>query len=273
MHNETHSMCSMIELLDKRLGELNIKKSDICKNTSISYPTINRTFNRKRDFTILECIEVLNFMYSKDDALNIVKKYYPESDAVLNLLKDINTENKYNADQEQYLKNPKTFALTNLIELGYLDTTKKIKEVYGQEGINLATKLSLTGIITISKDGKITSRLNRGKPSFQAIREQIKNATSYHKDSNCGKFKNYIYFGTQLVSKEKRTKIYKVTRIFKELISSLIHEDRVDPKMLQDLNDEFTMTEKSNTKRTEPIYYSILFDDFHNTEYNNEVLQ
>lgn len=271
--NEMQSRESFIDLLERRVGEQKIKLSDLANKTSLSYSSVNRGFNRKKKFNILESIEILNVLFSREDALNIIKQYYPQADPVLNLLKDIKSDSQISSDQEMYLSNPKTFAITNLIELGYLKTTKEVKEMFGTEGKSLLTKLALTGMVVISKDGNIKSQLYRAKPSFETIRSQISNATAYHKDSNCGKFKNFIYFGTQLISKEKRVKIYKITRLFKELMSSLIHEDSIDSKKLDQLNEEFKTYEKSNTKKTEPIYYSMMFDDFHNTEYNNEVLQ
>lgn len=256
------------------LKEKGIKASHIEQNTQMSYSSVSRTLNEKRDFTPLEYAELLNYIYTPSEARETAAKFAPNDEALIKLVSDVGSEEIINETQEAFLTNYKSFSIANLIELGYFNNETQVKEVFGLAGVKILNDMNKEKLISLSSDGNIKNNFVKIKPSFASLRKQIALSADYHKDENCGKMKNFIYFGTKLVSKETRTFIQVSFRLFKEIISSILHVGEVAPNKVDNLSahlKSFTYNEK--LIKTEPIYCSMLLDDFKSTDDNKGVLQ
>ncbi len=265
---------SIFEMISNHVRDHSISLKDIERNTSLSYSTLNRSFNEKRDFQPLELAEIMNFLFEKEASLSLINQHEPNNTTLLNLLSDTSTKDRINQDQERLFTDPNTFALANMIELGYFKTVEQVKESMGYSGVTTLLDMESLSIVSIDTNGNIKSKFEKLKPNFNVLRKQISNSSNYHKDKNCGKLKNFIYFGTQLISKEKRTLIHHATRYFKEIISAILHNDMVNLNALDQLNSLLRdVNIDKTTQRTEPIFYSILLDDFKSFEDDRRVLQ
>ena len=260
----------IVSTIEKR----DIRKSELEKNTLMSYSSISRTLKEERDFTKLEYAQILNYLYSPEEALEKIKIYSPDDYALIALVSDLGAEEAFNDEQEKFFTHSESFTVANLIELGYFENVGQIKELYGLSGLATLNKMEKEKLVSVSQAGAIKSKFNRAKPSFETIRKQIALSSSLHKNENCGKLKNFIYFGTKMVSKETRTYIQVLIRHVKEIISSILHDNSIEPSKIDALNKhlkEFTYSKDQN--KTEPIFCSIVLDDFKPTQHEKEVLQ
>ena len=256
------------------IQDRDIRKSDLEKNTLMSYSSISRTLKEERDFTKLEYAEILNYLYSPEEALRIVEAYSPNDNALIKLVSDVGSEEVFSPTQEKFFTENSSFSVANLIELGYFETKDQVKELYGLAGISILLKMEKEKLVSISPSGNIKSKFNRAKPSFDTVRKQIALSTLSHKDENCGKMKNFLYFGTKLVSKETRTFIQVLIRQVKEIISSILHENDIESSKIDALTKHLKdFTYQKSQKKTEPIFCSIVLDDFKPTQKEKEVLQ
>lgn len=251
-----------------------IKLSQIEQNTKMSYSSVCRSFSEKRELTPLEYAQILNFLYTPEEAAEVAIKYAPYDESLIKLVSDIGSDETINGAQESFLTDRKTFSIANLIELGYFKNKGQVKEIFGLSGVKILEDMNKEKLITLSNSGEIKNNFIKIKPSFATLRRQIALSSKYHKDQNCGKMKNFIYFGTKLVSKETRTFIQVSIRLFKEILSSILHDERLAVSKIDALSEHLkTFTHNKNQMKTEPIFCSILLDDFKSVDDTKEVLQ
>lgn len=257
-------MFTLTQFLSSELERRKISKSDISRNTSLSYSTVHRSFNGEREFTELEMVEVLLHVYSNsEEARNIVSTKFPQNKIITNLLSRDTGSLQFNSKQQEYFSNYDSFALSNLVHVGYLHSIQQVQEIYGISGVGLIQKMQRDSLLTIDSHGNIKTSHDTHNSTLTGIKDQIANATKFHKQSNCGQMKNYAYFGTRLLSKERRNLVHRLSQLFVEMMKLLITSNEIPEKNLKRLSDIIIDSKKlQEGQKTEPCFIGLIYDDF-----------